>query len=377
MRKPDPAQFSPLAVAAAICQLSPPSLPPTTANPAASSQATITTQLQPCPNLTHLHPRSMPPRFSRPRRRLVYLRQRRPNRRPIRRPSAPSHPRPAAAALSLVSPTNPGRRLHRRRHPPSPFPKNAEDLNGDPIAVYPTFSSDKRARPATPPSAKTNTPRRTLQLYLAPTSPPIPIGPPIPTPTTNFTGWSAPGNGPGQVYNYNDKVCSTAFYETDSNGNLILDSKGLPIYNPSWHERQFTTPSALAPLGTAIASSPLALITSPSPPVASSSSSPRKDAYAPGHPRAPVNFDYTAPGRPNQIPHRPRHLPVLRRPFHQLLSAVFSNSMSPRPPSKPKPRHPHRLLQHDLNATTLVVTNGGNYEAGLPGRHLPGSPHPH
>ena len=335
--------------------------PPTTANPAASSQATITTNYNSVQTFTSTLGFNAATFQQGPD--VVWYTYVSDGQTAVRFDTLGSNISTGSGGFVLGESNETQVAVYTAGGTPVAISKNAEDLNGDPIAVYPTFSSDKGAGASNTTLGQNEyTPEGLSQLYLAPTQSTNPHWAADPNSTTNFTGWSAPGNGPGQVYNYNEyKVWSTALYETDSNGNLILDSKGLPIYNPSWMNGNYDTigPGSpwnryqVLPAGTYyVAVSSVAPVLS-------------GDAYAQAILEAPVNFDYTAL----------KNEPILTAPlgtfqyYDDPSTNTFSGSLQLNVTQAPVQTQTLATLTGSsnmtLNATTLVVTNGGNYSGSL------------
>jgi hypothetical protein len=125
--------------------------------------------------------------------------------------------------------------------------KNTVDLSGNPIPIYPTFSSSIGTVYGSQPGALgTNqyTPEGLSQVYFAPTASTNPNWTVKPNDPTPYTGWSAPGNsGNSQQYyppsyytSLNEyHVWSTALSPIvlDNNGNPVLRN-GSTIPQPGW-----------------------------------------------------------------------------------------------------------------------------------------------
>ncbi len=241
--------------------------------------------------------------------------------------------------------------------------KSTLNLNGDPYAIYPTFNTDKGAGASnTTLGINQYTPEELSQLYLAPTQSTNPNWRADPNSTTNFVGWAAPGNGTGQAYNYNEyKVWSTALYETDSNGNLILGPGGQPIYNPSWMNSNYDEIGPGSPWNryqTLPAGTYYIAVSSDSPTF-------NGDTYKQALLEAPVNFDYSVG----------MNEPILTAPlgtwqyYDDPTTNEFSGTLQLNVTQAPVQTQTLATLTGSsnmtLNATTLVVTNGGNYSGSL------------
>ncbi|MGA2442320.1 MAG: hypothetical protein ABSH08_15310, partial [Tepidisphaeraceae bacterium] len=104
--------------------------------------------------------------------------------------------------------------------------KNTVDLNGDPIPIYPTYSSD---------STQWYYPEGLTQLHFEPNAPTDPHWSVSPTDPTPYTGWAAPGNS-GNSQKYYPPYYHTSLNEyhvwSTALSPIILDNNGNPVINP-------------------------------------------------------------------------------------------------------------------------------------------------
>jgi autotransporter-associated beta strand protein len=120
---------------------------------------------------------------------------------------------------------------------PVAISKGTSDINGNPITIYPNFSTDP---------TKWYYPEGLSQLTFEPNAPTNPHWNVSPTDPTPFTGWAAPGNsGNSQKYYPPDYYTALNEYQVwntalstvvlDKNGNPVIDpSTGQPYQQPGW-----------------------------------------------------------------------------------------------------------------------------------------------
>ncbi|HUO10976.1 MAG TPA: autotransporter-associated beta strand repeat-containing protein, partial [Phycisphaerae bacterium] len=248
--------------------------------------------------------------------------------------------------------------------------KNTVNLNGDPMAIYPTFSNDKGTGASnTTLGVNQYTPEELSQFYLAPTTSTNPHWSADPNSTTYFTGWAAPGNeGNSQKYyqpyyptNLNEyHVWSTALSPImlDNNGNPVLDSNNQPRSQPGWRYSDYARigpASTWNRYQTLPAGTYYIAVASVSPTLAG-------DTYTQAVLEAPIHYDANA-NLANQ--------PILTGPLgtwqYYLDSSTSSFSgtiqldVTQAPVQTETVSSLNGVSNMTLNATTLVVINGGTY----------------
>ncbi|MGN6369468.1 MAG: autotransporter-associated beta strand repeat-containing protein [Phycisphaerae bacterium] len=256
---------------------------------------------------------------------------------------------------------------------PVAISKNTVNLHGDPIPIYPTFSSDKGAGASNTTLGQNQyTPEELTQLYLAPTQSTNPHWTPDPYSTTYFTGWSAPGNeGNSQKYyqpyyptNLNEyHVWSTALSPIilDNNGDPVLNTSNQTMSQPGWRYYDYARigPGStwnryqVLPAGTYYLA-----VSSISPTFAGDTGN---EAVL----EAPIHFDYDTL----------QNEPILTGPlgtwqyYLDTTQNSFYGTVQLNVTQAPVQTQTVATLTGStdmvLNATTLVVTNGGNYSGSL------------